>query len=506
VSPLAEFVLADAPARGDRVALVDGVTGQSYSYAMLDHLVRRCAAGLAERGIAQGDVVGIFAPNCPDYAIAFHGVARAGAVATTVNSLYTADEVAFQLRDAGARLLITVPAFLDRAMPAAGAAGIDDVVVFGEAAGATSFADLLATGAAVPEPVLDPSYDLVTLPYSSGTTGLPKGVMLTHRNLVANIVQFAAMRHIDESDVVLAILPFFHIYGQTVVLNDALCRGAEVVTMPRFDLELFLSLIEKHRVTALYVAPPIVVALGKSPLVDHHDLSSVRFIISGAAPLDAELQRSVAERLGCEVGQGYGLTETSPVTHTSTDGVPTVFGSIGQLIPNTEARLVDPASGADGDTGELWIRGPQVMTGYLGNAPATAETIDGDGWLHTGDIATVDADGWFTVVDRLKELIKYKGYQVAPAELEGLLLTNPAIADAAVVGVPDEDAGEIPKAFVVLKPDARLSPAEIMDFVAGHVAPHKRIRDCELIDAIPKSPSGKILRRVLREREASTGG
>ncbi len=501
---LAEYVLRDAPARGDRVALVDGTTGRSYSYAMLDHLVGRCAAGLAERGVAKGDVVGIFAPNVPEYAVAFHGVARAGAIATTINSLYTPDEVAFQLRDAGARRLITVPPFLDRALPAARAVGIDDVIVFGEADGASSFADLVATGADVPEPAIDPPSDLVTLPYSSGTTGLAKGVMLTHRNLVANIAQFSAIRHIDETDVTLAILPFFHIYGQTVVLNGALRHGATVVTMPRFDLEQFLSLIQEHRVTALYVAPPVVVALGKSPLVDRYDLSSIRFIISGAAPLDADLQRSVAERLGCEVGQGYGLTETSPVTHASPQGLPTVYGSAGRLVPNTEARLVDPSTGADGTVGELWLRGPQVMTGYLGNAEATAATIDADGWLRTGDIATVDGEGWFTIVDRLKELIKYKGYQVPPAELEGLLLTHPAIADAAVIGVPDEDAGEIPKAFVVLKADAILTPAEIMGFVAGHVAPHKRIRDCELIEAIPKSPSGKILRRVLRERELAT--
>ena len=499
--PLTTFVYRDAASRGDRTAIVCGSTGRSYSYAMLDHLVGRCAAGFAERGLQPHEVVGIFAPNLPEYPIAFHGVAQAGATNTTINSLYTAQEAAFQLRDARARFLITIPQFLDRALPAAKEAGIEEVIVFGEAEGATPFASLLATGAPVPQPAIDPAHDLVSLPYSSGTTGLPKGVMLTHRNLVANMVQFADCRAVDETDRVIGFLPFFHIYGQTVVMNDCLRRGAEIVTMPRFDLEQFLQLVQDRRITVAYVAPPVIVALSKHPLVDRFDLSSLREIMSGAAPLDGELQTACGERLGCDVFQGYGLTETSPVTHAWRSGEACTPGTVGKLLGSTEARIVDPETATDCDRGELWIRGPQVMTGYLENAEATAATIDADGWLRTGDIVTVDEAGTFQIVDRLKELIKYKGYQVPPAELEGVLLTNPAIADAAVIGVADEEAGEIPKAFVVLNPGAVMTPAEVMDFVASHVAPHLRIRACEFIDAIPKSASGKILRRVLVERE-----
>jgi acyl-CoA synthetase (AMP-forming)/AMP-acid ligase II len=503
--PLTRFVYADAASRGDRTAIVCGSTGRSYSYAMLDHLVGRCAAGLVERGLQPHEVVGLFAPNLPEYPIAFHGVTQAGATNTTVNSLYTPHEAAFQLRNARARFLITIPEFLDRALPAADEAGVEEVYVFGEAEGATPFASLLANGHPVPEPPIDCAHDLACLPYSSGTTGLPKGVMLTHRNLVANMTQFADCRDVGTADRVIGFLPFFHIYGLTVVLNDCLRRGAEIVTMPRFELEQFLRLIQEHRITVAYVAPPVIVALAKHPLVDHFDLSSLRMVMSGAAPLDSALQTACAERLGCEVFQGYGLTETSPVTHAWRQGQSCTPGAVGMLLASTEARIVDPETAADCDRGELWIRGPQVMVGYLENAEATDACVDADGWLRTGDIVTVDEAGIFQIVDRLKELIKYKGYQVPPAELEAVLLMNPAIADAAVIGVPDDEAGEIPKAFVVLKPDVVMTPAEVMDFVASHVSPHKRVRVCEFIDEIPKSASGKILRRVLVDRERAAG-
>jgi len=288
-----------------------------------------------------------------------------------------------------------------------------------------------------------------------------------------------------------------------VVMGHGLARGATLVTMPKFEMESFLSLLQAHRITNVCVAPPVIVALAKHPAVGSADLSHLRLLFSGAAPMDAALQVACAERLGCDIHQGYGMTESSPVTH-ATSSLPGKNrpGTVGQLAPNTECRIVDVTTGEDaapGMSGELWVRGPQVMKGYLRNAEATAATLDGDGWLHTGDIGCVDADGYFTIVDRLKELIKYKGYQVPPAELEALLLTHPAVADAAVIGVPDEDAGESPKAFVVLKGDA--TAQALMDFVAERVAPYKRIRSVEFIDAIPKSPSGKILRRVLKDRK-----
>jgi acyl-CoA synthetase (AMP-forming)/AMP-acid ligase II len=375
--------------------------------------------------------------------------------------------------------------------------------VVGETQGATPFAELLADPADAPDVEIDAENDLAVLPYSSGTTGLPKGVMLTHRNLVVNICQTQAGFPIEPDDTLIGVLPFFHIYGMTVIMNQGLRAGATIVTMPRFELEHFLELIERHRVTRAYVVPPIALALAKHPAVEGRDLSALRTIMSGAAPLGAELIEQVADRIGCAVIQGYGLTETSPVTHLIRPDGENRPGSIGQPLPGTECRVVDPDSKADagaGERGELWIRGPQVMRGYLNNPEATAATVDAEGWLHTGDVAVRDDDGFYTIVDRLKELIKYRGYQVAPAELEALIITHPEVNDVAVIGVPDDEAGELPKAFVVPAGD-ELDADDLIAWVADRVAPQKRIRLVEVTDEIPKSPSGKILRRVLVERQ-----
>jgi acyl-CoA synthetase (AMP-forming)/AMP-acid ligase II len=500
---LHELVLADAGRRADAAALVDGPSGRTLTYGQLAGGVRRVAAGLAARGFARGDVFAIHSPNVPEYALAFYGVSAAGGVNTTISPLYTVDELAFQLRDAGARFLLTVPPFLDRALAAAAATGVEEVFVLGEGEGATPFASLLANGDTPPPVDIDPATDLVSMPYSSGTTGLPKGVMLTHRNLVANLAQCRPVLVSEEGDRLIAVLPFFHIYGQVVLMAAALWNGATLVTMPRFDLEDFLRILQEQRVTHAFVVPPIVLALAKHPMVDKYDLSSLRFILSGAAPLDASLEQACAGRLDCDAVQGWGLTETSPVL-TTVAGAPLGPrpGSVGVLLPNTELRVVDPATGADlgrNQTGELVTRGPQVMKGYLNNPRATADMLDPDGWLHTGDLGHVDDDGYVYVVDRVKELIKYKGLQVAPAELEAVLLAHPDIADAAVVRSPDEEAGEVPKAFVVARKP--LSAEEVMAFVAERVAPHKRVRRVEFVDEIPKAVSGKILRRVLMERD-----
>jgi acyl-CoA synthetase (AMP-forming)/AMP-acid ligase II len=502
-TPLTEFVLARARELGDKPALIDAPSGRTITYAQLAESVRAVAAGLAERGFGKGDVFAHYAPNLPEYAVAFHAVATLGGINTTANPLLTADELERQLRDCGARLLVTVPDQLEKATTAAQAAGVGEVLVYGEAAGATPFTSLLEAGGAPPQVAIDPAEDLVALPYSSGTTGLPKGVMLTHRNLVANICQTVAHQRVREDDRVIAVLAFFHIYGLVVLMNMPLCRGATIVTMPRFELAEFLRVIQDFRITRAWVVPPIVLALAKQPLVDEFDLSSLEFMLSGAAPLSAELEVACGTRLGCRMLQGYGLTETSPTTHSVPDDLAgRMPGSIGPAVPNTECRIVDVATGEDlpkSEPGELLIRGPQVMKGYLNQPAATARAIDPDGWLHTGDVARLDEHGAVRIVDRIKELIKYKGYQVAPAELEAMLLTHPAITDAAVIGIADEQAGEIPKAFIV--PNAPLTSEEVIAFVAERVAPHKKLRAVEIIDEIPKSPSGKILRRVLIERE-----
>ena len=408
-----------------------------------------------------------------------------------------------QLVDSGARFLLTIPPALDAARRAAEGTAVEEVFVFGEADGATPFASLRAEGEP-PAPALDPSRDLVALPYSSGTTGMPKGVMLSHYNVVSNLVQITAVEGIDKDHTLIGILPFYHIYGMVVIMGASLHSGATVVTMPRFDLEQFLGLLQKHRVTTGYLVPPIVLALAKHPLVDRYDISSLRNVMSGAAPLAESVARAAAARNDMLVRQGYGLTETSPVTHTNTPQKETRITSVGTSLPNTEWRIVDVDTGADAPTGELGevcIRGPQVMLGYLNNSEATRAMIDPDGWLHTGDIGRADADSYLYVVDRLKELIKYKGFQVAPAELEAAVQSHPAVADAAVIPSPDEEAGEIPKAFVVLREGAAATADEIMAHVAERVAPHKKVRRVEFIDVIPKVPSGKILRRQLVERE-----
>ncbi len=336
--------------------MIDGDTGEGISYADLAHRIRSLAAGLQARGLSKGDVVGIFSPNYPDYAVVFHGVALAGGVVTTANPLYTARELHLQLVDAGARLIFCHEHFLDIAREAIQGTNVAEIIVFGEADGVQSVDDLLGDPAMLQPVAIDSKNDLLVLPYSSGTTGLPKGVMLTHHNLMANLCQLAGLDDVDlieESDVILGVLPFFHIYGMLVIMNFGLSVGATIVTMARFDLERFLWLIQEHRVTRVNVVPPIVVALGKHPMVDDYDVSSLLSIFSGAAPLGEDLAREVGQRLDCDVLQGYGLTETSPVTHCAPSN-PEVRSSIGAPIPNTEVRIVDVDSWPITRSGRVW--------------------------------------------------------------------------------------------------------------------------------------------------------
>jgi acyl-CoA synthetase (AMP-forming)/AMP-acid ligase II len=508
--PIAHFVLAGAAARGERTALICAVTGRKISYATLDGLVDRTAAGLAALGIGKGDVCAIFAANSPEYVIAVLAIVRLGAVVTPASPMYTKDDVAKQLKDSGARALFTSTALAPTWLQAIAGTAVEHVVTFDSPDGAAAqstvalvaFETLVATRG-TPPPVAIAPHDLVALPYSSGTTGLPKGVMLTHGNLVANILQVdAADGYIDGKDTTIAFLPFFHIYGLTVIVLMGIWAGATIVVMPKFELEPYLELVARHHATILHVVPPVVVAFAKHPAVAGRDFSSIRALFSGAAPLGADVTEQCTRRLGCVLQQGYGMTEASPATHvTPVDVAQRKPGSIGCLVANTEGRIVDTETGRDlgpGNDGELWMRGPQIMRGYLNRPEETRAVLDADGWLHSGDIGHADADGDFYVVDRLKELIKYKGMQVPPAELESVLLSHPAVADAAVVALPDAEAGEIPRAFVVLKGAATAD--ELMAYVAERVTSYKRVRRVDFIDAIPKSPSGKILRRLLKDR------
>jgi acyl-CoA synthetase (AMP-forming)/AMP-acid ligase II len=505
--PIHEAVLGRAAEFGDAPALIDGTDGTTLSYEQLDRFHRRIAAALAEAGVRKGDVLALHSPNTIAFPTAFYAATRAGASVTTVHPLATAEEFGKQLKDSAARWIVTVSPLLETARRAAElAGGVEEILVCDSAPGHRSLIDMLASAAPEPQVDIDPVEDVAVLPYSSGTTGIPKGVMLTHRQIGTNLAQLEPLIPTAPGDRILAVLPFFHIYGLTALMNAPLRQGATVVVLPRFELETFLAAIQNHRITGLFVAPPIVLALAKHPLVAQYDLSSLKYIISAAAPLDASLAAACSQRLGLPpVGQAYGMTELSPGTHVVPlaamhDAPP---GAVGKLIAGTEMRIVsldDPDKDLPaGESGEILIRGPQVMKGYLGRPDATAQMIDPDGWLHTGDVGHVDDDGWLFVVDRVKELIKYKGFQVAPAELEALLLTHPGIADAAVIGVYNDDNNEVPHAYVVRQPNAAaLSEGEVMMYVAENVAPYKRVRQVTFIDGVPRAASGKILRRELR--------
>jgi len=460
-------------------------------------------------------------PNCIEYPLVLFGATMLGAKVTTINPLYTPDEIAKQLWDSGAtRLVATGGPLLDNARLAiAKGVPIEGLYVLGDDAPAGNgdvptaepFAALLAGGAPAPPPAdFDPNEHVACMPYSSGTSGLPKGVELTHSNIVSNVLQLeVGQTAMSPSDVLVGVLPFYHIYGLTVIMNVALAAGSAVVTLPRFDPELFLRVLKEHNVTVAHVAPPLVGFLAKHPAVESIlPLPHLKELFSGAAPLGEDLEQAAKARLGCMVRQGYGMTEAAPATHVVPyDRAADARGSVGTLVPGMECKIVrteDGMAAGVGERGEICLKGPNVMKGYLNRPDATAESFDEDGFYKTGDIGYVDADDMFFVVDRVKELIKCKGFQVAPAELEGVLVGFEAIADAAVIGVPDSKHGEVPKAYVVRQKGAEgLTGEEVEAFLRGRVAEYKQIaaRHVEFVDAVPKSAAGKILRKELRAIE-----
>ncbi|KOX15826.1 AMP-dependent synthetase [Saccharothrix sp. NRRL B-16348] len=500
---LTSWVLRHAEEYGSETAIVNVSGSTSYTFAEMASQVRRAAHGLRDRGFRKGDVVGILAPNVPEYPIAFHAAALAGGTVVALNPLDTSDDLVARLEEAGARFLVTVPhempkvsAFLDRT-------DIEEVIVLGEAAGATPFSALVAHDEIV-ETALDPSEDVVTLLHSSGSTGLPKGVLLTHRNMIAKALLTSMVAPSGRGEKALAMPPFHHAFGLSMMMNASLHQGTTLVTMERFDPEGFLRAIEEHRITRLYIVPTIAVLLAKSPLVDRFDLSSLRSIVSGGASLDPQIARLVRERIGCEIGQGYGMTEAMCSFMQTPE---TVSASVGQTAPGVECKIVDVDTGEElgrNRNGEILVRGPHVMKGYLNAPEATRQALEPDGFLHTGDLGYVDDNGELFIVDRIKELIKYKGQQVSPVELEAVLMRHPKIVDAAVIGVPDEESSEIPKGFIVT--DQLVTAQEIMDWVAERVAPYKKIRQIEFIDKIPRTPVGKIERRTLSTRATAVAG
>ena len=496
---------------GKKTAIVDSITGREYSYTEIHESVVNFSSGLNRFGFQKGDVLALCALNCPQYAVVFFGVLASGGVVTTCNPAYTAEELAYQFKNSGAKYVATMAAFLPSVKKAADMAGVGTIIIIDDHSvkepGYTSYQSLVTdSGSRFIEHKVDAKNDIAVLPYSSGTTGLPKGVMLTHHNLVANTYQFHHPEYMDlsfDGCTLLGLLPFFHIYGMEVIMISALWQGAKVAVLPKFDPALFLSTIQKYNVNLAHLVPPVILFLAKHPDVDKH-LTSLRYMFSGAAPLGGDLLKSASVRLRgrCVIRQAYGLSEASPVTHVT----PLIFGmsrpgSVGVPILNQLVKVVDVDSGhtlPTGQEGEIYIKGPNVMKGYLNQPDATSKTLTKDGWLKTGDIGYFDQDGFFYITDRLKELIKVKGLQVAPAELEALLQNHPKVADAAVIGVPHERHGEAPRAFVV-KRDPTLTEKELIAYIASHVSEHKHLTGgVKFIEAVPKTTSGKILRRLLK--------
>jgi len=503
-----------------RTAFVHHETGVKITYGEVKRDTDAVATWLAARGIGTGDAVAIDLPNCPEYAAAFHGIARTGAATSPVNPAAIASEIARQLRETSARFVITNAALLAKVAEAASAAGLapEAVIVLdpstgsggglAEAAGHTKWSQVVATEPQLPEVQIDPATQVACLPFSSGTSGMPKAVMLSHRNLVANLLQFnEVLTPLGEDNSLVAFLPYSHIYGMTTTLNYGLLRRFPQYTMSSFAPQTFLEVIATYRPTILFVVPPVAAFLAKHPAVPTVGWDSVKLIVSGAAPLDGAVGEAIQTRLGTRVVQGYGMTELSPVTHViPLDRRDIDLSSIGPAIPNVRFRVVDPETGQDVDVpadgpsepGELWCTGPNAMLGYLGVPRDADAVLDADGWVHTGDLVTVDAEGVVRIVDRIKELIKRRGFQVAPAELEALLCAHPGVADAGVLGVASSTAGEqIPHALVQLREGAQVGSRELISWVSDQVASYKRLGGVTIVEKVPRSAAGKILRREL---------
>ncbi|XP_008805412.2 4-coumarate-CoA ligase 1-like [Phoenix dactylifera] len=510
--PLHAYCFQHLAAHRDRPCLIDSATGTTLTYADVDLLSRRAAAGLHSLGLRPGGVLMLLLPNCQAFALAFLAASRLGAIVTTANPFHTPAEVAKQAAASAARVVLTecchVPKVADLNIPIICVDGpLPD--------GCIPFSDVLsADEAAAPEVEIDPDA-VVALPYSSGTTGLPKGVMLTHRGLVTSVAQQVdgdnPNLYFHEEDVILCVLPLFHIYSLNSVLLCGLRVGAALLIMRKFDVAVLMELVERYKVTIAPFVPPIVVEMVKSPAVDRYDLSSIRTVMSGAAPMGKELQDKLMAKIpNAKLGQGYGMTEAGPVLSMCLAFAKEPFdvksGSCGTVVRNAELKILDPETGLSlprNQPGEICIRGKQIMKGYLNNPEATERTIDKEGWLHTGDIGYVDDDEEIFIVDRLKELIKYKGFQVAPAELEAMLIAHPNIADSAVVSMKDDLCGELPVAFVVRSGGSEITEDEIKRYISKQVVFYKRIHKVFFVEAIPKAASGKILRKDLRAKLAA---
>jgi long-chain acyl-CoA synthetase len=512
--PLQGLLEINAQNTSGAPALVFG--GRSVSYLELDLLCNKFANVLLGLGVAKGDLVALYLPNIPQFVIAFFGALKAGAVVTTISPLHREREIQHQLCESGAQTIVT----LDMLYPivetvwektqlknvvVTGAEEFgDNPVNIGRAVGSVNFGILmdLASGS-VPDINVNPKRDLAVLPFTGGTTGTAKAVMLTHYNLVSNALSFAAAIDATDQDVFLSALPLFHIYGMTTSLIVPVSLGAKMVLLPKFEPAKACEVIQQHRVTVFCGVPAMYQMLLADSVCADYDLTSIRVCISGASSLPSQVQKRFMEVTDGFLVEGYGLTEASPVTHCMPVDRSLVLrtGSIGLPLPDTEARIVDLETGektlAEREIGELAVRGPQIMAGYWRHPHETARVLRGS-WLLTGDIAYVDNDGYFYIIDRKKDLIKYKGHSIYPRELEDILYEHPAVKFCAVAGVPDVASGEVPKAYVVLKDTVYVSELELKEFVNRQVAGYKTLREIVFLDSLPMSPEGKTLKRMLK--------
>ncbi|GMH20518.1 hypothetical protein Nepgr_022359 [Nepenthes gracilis] len=496
-----------------KTAFIDAATGRRLTFSDVWEAVDSLSSSLSSMGVRKGHVILILSPNSVLFPIVCLSVMSLGAVVTTTNPLNTKAEIAKQIADSKPFLAFTIPQLLPKLVDSDVRIiliGDDSGQKIGNGFGVKILATLeeLIRRSPSETRIKDrvTQNDTATLLYSSGTTGASKGVLSSHRNLVAMVQTIISRFKIDGPDEIVFIctVPMFHIYGLVAFATGLLAAGATVVVLPKFEMSDLLSAISKYRVTDFPLVPPILVGMmnNADEIKSKYDLRSLRFVLSGGAPLSKEVIEGFVEKFPeVTILQGYGLTESAAIG-ASTDSLEESrkYGTAGLLSPNMEAKIVDPDSSEAlpvNRTGELWLRGPTIMKGYFNNPEATAATLDPNGWLRTGDLCYIDEDGFIFVVDRLKELIKYKGYQVPPAELEALLLTHPEIEDAAVIPFPDREAGQYPMAYVVRKAGSRLSENAVMDFVAKEVAPYKRIRRVAFIASVPKNASGKILRKDL---------
>jgi len=503
---LADFVWQDVSGHADLPALVCGMTGRSYTYGMAYGMSRKFGSALVRGGAVKGDVLGLVLPNIPEFPIAFLGAVGVGVTVTTMNPTYRPEEIARQLENSGASFVVTIEMFLQNIKQACDIYGkIKKIIIIGgpEAPeGCASFAEMIVKddGSLYGQNrSCDPHNDIVALPYSSGTTGPPKGVCLTHFNLVANLCQamhpeilpLQSVKEKESQEITLAVLPFFHIYAMELVMIYGLRQGFKIVTLPKFEPETYIKALTTYRPTFLNLVPPLVSFLATNPVVKASHLSSVTFVTGGAAPFGPALIEKFMEKVHpnpIKFLEGFGMTESSPISHIQPmEGA--ILGACGCPMPNTIAKVVDIDTGAilgPGQQGELCVSGPQVMMGYYNNPAATERTIVND-WLMTGDVAIYDETRQFTIVDRLKELIKVKGLQVAPSELEDLIRRHPGVLDVAVVGVPDERSGELPRAYIIRK-NRNVSEQSIVDYVADRVAPHKKLgAGVMFVESLPKN-------------------